>query len=76
MLGEDEVKEKVITVTSLDGSSKKLRMTNETTGQDLVSAFAEKIGLDDTSFFQLSEEMDGAGTPSKQASKHGGAGRR
>ena len=58
----DVAPEQVIQVMSLDGVSKKLRVTSNTTGQDLVNAFAEKIGLNDTAFFQLSDEKDGAGT--------------
>jgi len=45
---------------TIDGNKKKIRVNSSTTGQDLVNAFAEKIGLTETAFFQLSHFSDGA----------------
>eukprot|EP00732_Lithocolla_globosa_P002701 Lithocolla_globosa_v1_NODE_1865_length_2286_cov_42.933214.p1 type:complete len:650 gc:universal NODE_1865_length_2286_cov_42.933214:1976-27(-) len=59
MVLEDSV-QRYVTVSSMDGIKKKLRVTNETTGQELVHLFADKIGLEDTSFFQLANTTDGA----------------
>lgn len=56
---DDQMKDNFVQITTLEGVSKKIRISSEMTGQELIDAFAEKIGLKDTSFFQLSAVTDG-----------------
>jgi len=65
----DTVRDRVVQISSLDGNSKKLRLASDMTGQDLINAYAEKIGMTDTAFFQLSEEKDGAGAARASAAQ-------
>lgn len=51
-------------ISTLDGVSKRIRLTSEMTGQELVALFASKIGMTDTAFFQLSAVTDGCGKAS------------
>jgi len=56
---DDDVKDRFAQVVTLDGISKKIRINSETNGQEIITMFAEKIGLHDTAFFQLSAITDG-----------------
>jgi len=55
---DDQAKELNVQVTTLTEISKRIKITSETNGQELLEKFAEKIGLTDKSFFQLSAVID------------------
>jgi len=50
---DDATNENSLQIRTLTGISKKIRTNSEMSGQELFNIFAEKIGLQDTSFFQL-----------------------
>lgn len=49
-----------LTVSTLTGVTKKIRVQTDDTAEDVVKNFAEKIGLTESMFFQLSHYADGA----------------
>ena len=58
---DDETKDNFLQIFTLEGISKRIRVTTEMTGQELIAVFANKIGMTDFAFFQLSAVTDGCG---------------
>ena len=64
LLSHVDKKDNFFQISTLEGVSKRIRVTNEMTGQQLVSLFASKIGMTNFAFFQLSAVTDGCGAQS------------